>query len=528
MNSVLARLPITPILLVVAILELGVRRIASHLIGGHTLLERGLLHRVVEIGGLFTFTLTGILSLGIFSWAAIILIRDRSLFHIPDRMLFTFFAALFLPLATVGLFVDLPPAMAPHLNTSFGLLVIALTFGLLRSSVNLRAKLGVIYLAAPLLFHCFWLMTQQIPAWAPSGDLSELPSRIYEIGEHLLVVGAIASFLFFAPFPRLSNLLSPFPVAVASSVTITMALLVKFRYPATQLAAYHGLSLTLPPPSLQVGMYLIALFFFVLTLCLLVIRSANDRATAIGLSFIAISGYHLELPYQLLLTLIGVMQLVRSAINEGLSAADAQQGMSPSPEAWKAYLQRLAEACCQRAPSTETETDTETIVLQHKGQLIAHLRGMRGGIPLSLRIVHERHEIQRIEINLGEAPTTPAAISLQRRRKIRGKKVSQAKEGPPVALLVDEFDTQFSLHDSSGKMPELLQDPALQISLFHLHHGWLGIWPDEGLRYLACPDPTGWPVPLAELAFSPDVAATEELEALIALLTTLAHGMKVP
>ncbi len=523
MNAVLARLPITPILLVVAILELGVRRIASHLIGGHTPLERGLLHHVVEIGGLFTFYLTGILALGIFSWAAIILIRDRSLFHIPDRMLFTFFAALFLPLATVGLFLNLPPAMAPHLNTSFGLLVIALTFGLLRSPVTLRAKLGVIYLAAPLLFHCFWLMTQQIPAWAPSGDLSELPSQIYEIGEHLLVVGAIASFLFFAPFPRLSNLLSPFPVAVASSVTITMALLVKFRYPATQLAAYHGLSLTLPPPSLQVGMYLVALFFFVLTLCLLVIRSANDRATAIGLSFIAISGYHLELPYQLLLTLIGVMQLVRSAINEGLGADDdAPQGMSPSLEAWKTYLQRLAEACCQRA------SETETIVLQHKGQLIAHLRGKRGEIPLSLRIVHERHEIQRIEINFGEVPTTPAAISLQRRRKIRGKKVSQAKEGPPVALQVEAFDTQFSLHDSSGQAPELLQDPALQMSLFHLHHGWLGIWPDEGLRYLACPDSTGWPVPLAELTFSPEVAATEELEALIALLTTLSRGMKVP
>ena len=469
MHPALARLPITPVLLLFAILELGVRRVASHLIGGHTHLDRGLLHDVVQTAGLFTFYLTGVLALGIFSWAAVVFIRDRGLFRIPDRMLFTFFAALFLPLATVGLFLDLPPAMAPHLNTSFGLLIIALTFGLLRSPVNLRAKLGVIYLAAPLLFHCFWLATQQIPAWEPSGELRELPIRIYEIGEHLLVVGAIASFLFFAPIPRLSNLLSPFPVAVASSVTIAMALFVKFRYQATQLAAYHGLSLSLPPPSIQVGMYLVALFFFVLTICLLTLRSANGRATALGLSFIAVSGYHLELPYQLLLTLIGMMLLVRSAINEGNADDGELRDMTPSPEAWRGYLQRLAEACCQPAAAAEV------IALQHKTQLIVHLRGKRGTVPLSLRAVHERGAIKRLEITLGEPPAAPAPLSLQRKRQLRGSRVSQPRSGPLARLNDAEFNSRFALHDAAGIAPELLQDPTLQASLAHLHHGWLGI-----------------------------------------------------
>ena len=57
--------------------------------------------------------------------------------------------------------------------------------------------------------------------------------------------------------------------------------------------------------------------------------------------------------------------------------------------------------------------------------------------------------------------------------------------------------------------------------------GGSGSRPHEGLHYLACPDATGWPIPLAEVAFSPEVAATEELEALIAMLASLARTIEV-
>lgn len=522
MGSALSRLPITLILALSAFFELMLNRIGTHLLSAE-LRKTDPIARLIDQAGLFFFYETGFLALVLFTWAAIVMIRDRHLLRIPERMLFTFLSALFVPLATMGMIVKLPKAVAPHLNTAFVLLLVVLLVGFLRRPAPLRAKLGVIYLSAPLLLHGYWLATQQLPALAPS-SMAELPIQLFEIAEHLLVVGAFAAFLFFAPFPRRANLFSPIPVTIAALTTAGVALFVRYQYPEAVQAAYHGLGINIPPPSVQVLMHLSAFFVFVLTICALVIRGPQDRSIALGLTLVALSGFQLQLPYQLLLTLSGMMLLMRASLTlEGAREPRPLSPAVPAAESWNGYLPRLAVACARPAESGEA------ILLQNDGQQIGQVRGQRDGLPFSLRIQQGASALQRLEVSLGEVPSEPPPIALERRRGLRGGRPPRpsAVEAPRGRLGVAMVDRHFEVHDATGRAPALLSDPDLEQSLLELCHGWLGLWPGRGLLYLAVPGRDGWPLPLAELTFSPELAQTDACEALIALLRSLARRLEV-
>lgn len=514
MNA-LSRIPLVAILAVTATLELLLNRIGVHLVGSSTK-DRTLI-AVVDIGGLFTLYLTGILALIIFTWAVVVMIRDRELFRTPDRIALTILAATFLPMAAMGQLVELPVPVVPLLNISFGLLLLGLIWSFMRRPAPLRSRLGVLYLCAPILLHVFWLASRQVPTLVPA-DYSDAMVRVYESAEHLVVVGAFAAFLFFAPFPRLSNLLEPLPMIAATLLTAGVALLAKYQYIETAQAAYNGLRINLPAPSAHGVMHLAALFFFILTLGTLTIRSAPQRSTALGLYLIAVSGFHLQEPYQLLLTLIGMAQITRGAMEaQRLVSQRSEAVAAPSPEGWSAYLSRLAAAC------SRPKGNGEAVQLQGNGQQIAYIRGKQEGLPFTLRILHDRGEIQRLEAVIGKPPRDAAQLSLNRRRGSRGGRVSERSCGSRIKLDDEDFDRQFTLQDNTDRAPSLLSAPGVLEELERLIHGWLGIWPGEGLRYLAKPGPDGWPLPLAEVVFSPEDASTEDVEDLVALLTSLAR-----
>jgi hypothetical protein len=530
--AALSRLPLTLVLAVFAFLELVLHRIGLHLStppappAGVTI-PPDPVRSLLEHLGPFSLHLTGLLALCTFTWGAVIFIRDRHLLRLPDRMVITFLAGLFLPLAAMGLVVPLPTAVAPHLSTAFGLLLLALVIAFLRRPAPLRTKLGVAFLVAPMLLRSYWTLSQQIPALAPSGPWSELPAQLFEKAEDMVVVGGFASFLFFAPFPRRANVLSPIPVTVAAMITAGVALLIRYHYPEAMQASYHGLGLNVPPPSLRVLIHLSALFFFVLAVGSLALRAGAERATAVGLVLVAVSGFQLQLSYQLLLTLCGVMLLIRAGLEGAPVGVSSTAGRgkpagAPSSAVWTEFLQRLSAAAARPPESGEA------VILQNHSHQIAHLRGMRDGVGFSLRVLQGRDGVERLEVLMGEPPREHAPVSLRRKRGLRGKKVSARDEGDLLTLGLPDFDHEIVIHDRGDTARALLSDAELQQDLLRLLHGWLGLWPGEGLHYIARPPADGWPLPLAELAFSPEVAGTEELCALIALLATIARRLKVP
>lgn len=246
MLSAFRRPSLTLILLFGVSLEMLLHRLATNLVS-----KRFVLADPLTLGGNFAHHFVAVLALAMAAWATFALIRERETFPLYGRLALLVSSAVFIPLATIGSFVPLAASLRPHINTSFALLLVALVVGFVARPAPLRAKVGVLYLVTPLFLHCYWLAAQQIPGLGPIGDAAGLPSRLFEAGEHMVVVGAFSVFLFFAPHPRLVALTQPLPLALGLLVTGTAAVLMINAYPLAHQAAYHGLGINLPPFSLQ-------------------------------------------------------------------------------------------------------------------------------------------------------------------------------------------------------------------------------------------------------------------------------------
>lgn len=512
--SIVGRLPLIFTLAIFAAGEMIFHRIGVRLLSVHS--KPSMAYLLMDRGGSFMHHLTGILALVVFSWAVVVLIRDQRLLRLPDRMVLSMTAAFFLPLAAMGLLRGLPSTMVPHLNTSFGVLLLALAGGFFRQPAPLRSKLGVLYLTVPMLLHCYWLMTAQIPALAPSGSYADLPVRLFRTSEQMMVVGAFAVFFFFAPLSNLRQIFRPIPLALATGTTGLVSYFATAHYSTAQQLAYYGLGINLPPPSFESIIYLSALFFFILTICSLAARPGQERGVALGLLLVGLSGFHLEYSFQFLLTLIGVMQVIRGCrkpLAEEPSPAAA--GAGPSPDDYKTYLQRLARACSSPASAGDA------VVLRTGAQQVAHIRGTCQKVPFSIRLLVEGGAVRQLEVHTGEPGKEPAPVSLNRKRGVRGRAVRQRSRGRRQSMGKDAFGKQFLVRGEDQQVARALMDNGLRQKLLQQLHGWLGVWPHEGLRYISLPGADSWPVPMAEVAFSPQDADTEDLTQLLLLLVPL-------
>lgn len=517
----LRNVPLVGVLLVSALLELLANRIGIGLfgIGG----DASPALRLAAATGLFSYYLTGVLGLILLSWAIIVLIRDTQLLTLWGRICLTLAGALFVPLAVVALVVRLPANVAPHLNTLFGVLLLALIAAFVARPASLRSKLGVIYLAAPLLLHVYSLAAHQLPWLAPDGVRADLPSRVLESGEHLLIVGAFASLLFFAPLSRPSRLLRPVPLMLSAAVLIAATAAVLTGHALASKAAFRALGIHLPlpigPEAGRLAMYLGALFAFTLTVTALWAEGATSRGIAAGLMLIALGGYRLDAPPYFVLTLVGIVQLVRSALaqspaQEAPSRSSRSPAASPSPEQLRTYLGRLARA------SSDDGQVHDAVVLRSDSSQIARVRGMRDAVTFTVRLQLRGGQLQDFELDVGHPPKDDPPACLVRQRARRGRRLPSGR-GPRIR----GFDAAFTLRDSTDQVGDLLA--GLTEPLREHIHGWLGLWPAEGVQYLTRPLADGWPLPLAEIAFSPEDAPLDEPHELVELLVNIARSLEV-
>ncbi len=532
MGSIVQRLPLTLLLLICAVADLALRRIATPLVLASPA-RHGTAYKVVSVSGHYFFYLSGLLALAIFTWSAVVVIRDRNLLKIPQRMLFTLLAALFVPLAMMGITVDVPSFVAPHMSVVYGLFLLSFVVTLISQPAPLGAKLGVLYLTAPLLLRCYWRLTLYFPGLTLPELHDNLPTLVFQASEHLLVVGAYAIFLFFVPLRRRADLLRPVPLAMAVTITAGVAIFTRHDYETARQVVDLGLGLVLPEApsgglwqkgSLLFLLHLGGLFFAVLTLCTLAGGDRSQRGTVLGLAFIGLAGFHVQLPtqpliYQFLLTLVGMMLIVRSALPQTADGASGQGAAVPTLKDWNVYLQHLARIC-----SSPPEAG-ESVLLQTDQQHVGHVRGELGGRPYSVRMLVSNGALEQFEVYLGVAVRDPAPVSIQRKRGGRGRRVRGQGFGERVRAHDPLFDRQFVAKDSIGKLAQVLADDALRAQLQQRLHGWLGVWPGEGLRYEAAPARDGWPVPVAEVAFSPESADTLDIEQLLELLVALADEL---
>ena len=476
---------------------------------------------VIDTVGLFAFYFTGVLAAIVFCWGLVVMIADTRLFRPWARLALMLGGAAFLPLAVTGMFLPLPPALSPWLNLGFVAVVLLLTAAFLTCHAASRHRFGVLYLVLPLLAHAYWLATKQLPALAPEGTYADLPARVLEIGQQLVVVGAFASFLFFAPLPRLSVLRSPIPVLVAVFFTAALAAHIGWHYPTAAKAAYWGLGLHLPSPSagelLQLLLYLGGLFLFLLVVVALFFGAPAERGLSLGLVLLAISGYHLELPYQLLLTATGLMQIIRAILVQARvevrtpSPSAAYEPVAGAPD-WRAFFSRALEEQGVEA--------IEPVLLQSDRGRVVRVKGQIEGQRLTLRCQIHKRSIVELELELGVVPKDGPGASLSRQRPLRGRRLRRVR-----GLAPSPFDSGFVLREGETRLGEALS--ALLPQLRETVHGRLDLWPGEGLRYTARPLADGWPVPLAALASALETAPTADLGALVRALLALGASIEL-
>lgn len=524
------RLPLIVILAISAVLELSINRIGMHLIGSYYPPEGGgTVPHVLETSGIFLSHFTACLALSMAVWSTVVFIRDKHLMRPPERILLTIFSAAFFPVAFLGIINALPPITEPCLNLAFGWLILILLISFIRSPAPLRAKFGVFYLTLPILLHCYWLFTQQVPAMAPGGSYSEIPSQLFETGEHLIVAGAFTTFLFFAPFPKRVNIFSFFPLTTATLTTVGAAYLLKFQYPIAAQAAYYGLGITLSPlflHSIHSLLLLLGLFLFSWTLISLILQPNHNSQIALGLILIAVSGFHLQLPYHFLLTLVGFIQIIRSSPHPLCSIPTFNESYSPTNHTFSTslnnYLLRLASHC-SRPPA-----DGEIMTLQTNGRQLYQARGQRDGATFLLRLFFYNNRPESFEATIGAPPAESPAISILRRGESSHHLMYSRLNGTKKKLGIKEFDQQFVLQDSTDISLQWLSEHQMLTALLRHIHGWLGLWPGEGVQYQAKLRDDGWPIPIAEAAFSSDLAGTEEIEQIVTVLISCAKQINVP
>ena len=512
------RIQLVTVVSIAALVELLFNRVAFHLIIGSGI--RPSWWSQFSVATQFIESFVGVLSFIVLGAACLVLLRDRHLFLRIGRVGVVIGGLAFLPLAGLALVSHVPPTLSAALVGSFALFVVMLLAGFLVRRASLRHKLGAVYLACPILLASYWAVCKQFPQFAPQGAGADLPARIRDIGEYLVVFGAFATSVFFLPIGSLPQLFSPFPMATAMISTGLLGLFTtRFHADAVRVATY-ALNLHLPAgsnASVEFALYMLAFFVFVITVATMLIYDAHSRQIAIGLFLIAVSGFQLQWSYQYLLSGLGLVQLIRGCMARSGMPEYAQR--LPTSEQWKRFFERLR----QHLGAT---TEGDPVVLRHERAQIARVRARKEGLDFVVRIHFEPRQALDLEIDIGQPPKDHAPAGLVRKVGLRGLPARL-----PRGNKVESIDPAFVTYDDSeGTVVAALHESKMQ--LLDSMHGSLSIWPAEGLQYVARPLSDGWPVPLVQIANgsetdSPDDASVDDLAALVDVLLDIGRRLDI-
>jgi hypothetical protein len=121
------------------------------------------------------------------------------------------------------------------------------------------------------------------------------------------------------------------------------------------------------------------------------------------------------------------------------------------------------------------------------GYEIARLHSPPGGAPVSVTLQRRAGVVSDVEVTVGETPPRDPPFTVAR-RSAGGLGPSGA--GARVETEDVVFDRVFEVHDLRGAGAPLLDD-ATRARMAELVSGWLGVWPQRGLRYRAAELPAG-------------------------------------
>ena len=503
-------------------------------------------HAVLSYVGLFLFYFATALGLGIVIRQLVLFARNE---HPYGRWIGTA-----LVVAGAGLMAYAVKAMISipseddtlMLELFFTAALFVVVAGQLRPGGDLATKIGILFLAAPLLVH-FYRDAAVRWVFGPEALWEGVADRVDAYGQWSMVLAALMSPYCFAPRPFSDAAGKLAPLAIGTFVGLVGALVMRQSYEVGYLLAKRGLGIDLGAgaPTSQIALYLIALGSITWTFVSCVMAPAPARRRiGIGLGLVVASGYAFAWPLQYVVGLVGFLTISAGAREvadqEKQARSFAAARFRPPPirtDAWQSYIGGLVAALRARghhASTVSIEDRDEEAAPPADGEAArpAAADGDEpGGVsrthvlllkaaPCPIRLFIERHEgsISVMEIVCGRDPRALGAPSwtLEARSE---RRFAGIQHPPPPAIRAAhrktgdaEFDRRFRLRDAADHS-ETLFDDGLRARSIALLDGWMAYWPGDALVYQLRPGqgtPLDSPIPVTQLAFGGGGPATAD------------------
>jgi hypothetical protein len=506
---------LTAALVVVALLELGLNRLAGQLFVPRATLALGGGSRAssaLGAAGPFLFQLTAVLALVVLIAAFAGLLRRGELYPRAMRFSVCVIALVFAVFSAQALVRgQLAPRFFLYLETSYGFLSLltAIAFAATPKStarVPARVKVGVVLLALPGVLHAAAVLGV---GWGRGSDSAML---IAVAGELLLVAAAAGAPLLLPPRPFAERRWR-LPLAVAVVLTSLFVVGLAVRFDLMQASALYGLRMELPPlRSLAGAAYVVALFGWAYATVQLVADKGGMRLCGYGLGLLALGGYDAGSPVELALSLLG---LVAVAVGE-LRAAPYADRSSPrvSPTDWRAFVGRLATAL---GDGTEPNgTPPQAVIAEEEELEVSRIHTHRRGAPLVVKLLRRRGALVEIDATFGQAGREPPDASVERHRRWLARSPEHRLKLVRVKTGDAAFDQKFSVHGTAVPLGdgEMRRRIARQQG-----DGVLTLWSGNAARYqLTSPSSLTEAPP----AFAGQVDGAAPVDGIVAIVDTLA------
>jgi hypothetical protein len=517
------RLTAVHVLLVVAVLEVAINRVAV------PMLRPGqgappAWHTALDYLGLFLFYFAGTLAAFVLVTRALAALAERR--GLRDTIAQALLVAAGV-LAAIPLVIAMPASLVLVLEIVFAAAVIALVASVYGRERDLGIAVGLPIVAAPLLLHSLNAIGSEC-LW-PESSYDGTGAEIARAGLMALCVAALITPYCFAPRPFAYAVTRPAPFIVSVVTAGAGALLAKSGYAVAARAATLalGIEMTHAQPDRWLAVYLLAVLTFAWTLASCAIaQSEARRGVGIGLVLILLGGYAFKWPHHYLLPLLGVAFIAdaaRRVRDEELAALPLTVEAPPIGDTiWSTYVGTVAQGL-RRALA-----GVHTLTTRGEGGLASSvIVGDAGGIPVRARIERIDGCVLGLDVVLGREIDELRAATLTV-WAIPARGLGPNPQGPPAAPPFptedSHFDERFRTRGSAAAFRALF-DEGLRARAVATLDGWLAYWEREGLRYRVYPGrgaPLDHPMPLSDLALGRIPPTAERLVAVIELLVELA------
>lgn len=554
-------------LLAVAAIELAVYRLAIPALVPSDGEAPPVWHAVLSYVGLFLFYFATALGLAIVVRQLVLFARKE---HPYGRWIAT---ALVVTGAGVAAYAVKSMLAVPSeddtmmLELFFTASLFVVVAGQLRPGGDVATKIGLFFLAAPLLVHFYRDAAVQW-VYGPEALWEGMADRVDAYGQWSLVLAALMSPYCFAPRPFAESAGKLAPLAIGAFVGLVGALVMRQSYEVGYLLAKRGLGVDLGAgaPTSQIALYLIALGSITWTFTACVMAPApGRRRIGIGLGLVVASGYAFAWPLQYVVGLVGFLTIsdgAREVADQEKSARRFAAARFRAPpirsDAWQSYVSGLVAALRARGYHASTvsvedreeepaageapppavlvsdarpaETADGRTQVPAEANVVVAL-GASGGLsrthvllleaaPCPIRLLVERHEgsIRVVEIVCGRDPRELGAPAWTLEARSERRFASGQHPSPPLIRAPQqrtgdaEFDRRFKLRDDAAHS-EALFDDGLRARAIALLDGWMAYWPGASLVYQLVPGqgaPLDTPIPITQLAFGGAGPATAD------------------